>query len=132
MLKDKLYRINTITLLPHDGGDNSFHKYSVQVELKSTHEIFQGHFPGNPVLPGVCQVEMVRELAEEITGRKLLLSQAGQVKYLNLINPLHSPVLNLNIRLTIQNPAEIDVSAEVVSHGNTFMKMKGRFNEIKD
>jgi len=118
-------------MVSNDGGDNSVQKYSAMVELDSTHGIFQGHFPGNPILPGVCQVEMVKEIAEEITGRKLLLSQANQVKYLSLINPLLSPVVELNIRLTIQGPEELDVSADLASSGSTFMKMKGRFYEIK-
>jgi 3-hydroxyacyl-[acyl-carrier-protein] dehydratase len=131
MLKDKLYKINTIAMLPRDWDDTSIQKYSAIVELESAHEIFQGHFPGNPILPGVCQVEMVREVAEEITGMKLSLTQAGHVKYLNLVNPLHSPVLNLDLKLTTLNPVEMDVSAEITSPGNTYMKMKGRFNAIK-
>jgi 3-hydroxyacyl-[acyl-carrier-protein] dehydratase len=131
MLKDKLYKINTIRILPHEGDDNSAQKYSASVELDASHEIFRGHFPGNPILPGVCQVEMIREIAEEITGRKLLLSKAGQVKYLSLINPALNPALNVNIRLTSQNHDELDVSAEVASSDHTFMKMKGRFNSIK-
>ncbi|MEI8006224.1 MAG: 3-hydroxyacyl-ACP dehydratase [Bacteroidota bacterium] len=131
MLKDKLYRINTITILPVEGGDNPVQKFSVQLNLDGTHGIFQGHFPGNPVLPGVCQVEMVRELAEEITGRKLMLSQASQVKYLNLINPLLCPLLVMNMRLTIQDPINMEVYAELASADTIFMKMKGRFNEIK-
>jgi len=131
MLKDKLYKINTIAMLPQEGDDNSFQKYSASVELDSSHEIFRGHFPGNPILPGVCQVEMVREIAEEITGRKLLLSKASQVKYLNLINPVLNPALSVNIRLSMQNPDELDVSAEVTSPDQTFMKMKGRYNLIK-
>ena len=131
MLKDKLYKINTIAMLPHEGDDNSSQKYSARVELDASHVIFRGHFPGNPILPGVCQVEMVREIAEEITGSKLLLSKASQVKYLNLINPALNPALSVSIRLTMQNPDELDVSAEVTSADHIFMKMKGRYNLIK-
>lgn len=28
---------------------------------KKEHEIFKGHFPGNPIFPGVCQVEMMAQ-----------------------------------------------------------------------
>ena len=27
---------------------------SARIELDATHPIFEGHFPGRPILPGVC------------------------------------------------------------------------------
>jgi len=130
MLKDKLYKINNITNLPRDGENNTAKKYSAELELDSAHEIFQGHFPGRPVLPGVCQVEMVRELAEEITGTKLMLTQASQIKYMNLIDPVLNPALRINIRLTEPSPGEFDVTAEINAGENTFMKMKCRLKLV--
>jgi len=69
---------------------------------------------------------MVRELAGEILERKLLLSQAGQVKYLSLINPVKDPRLLVNLKFTDIGPDEFDVSAEINSGDSVFMKMKGR------
>ncbi len=131
MLKGKLYRINTIDLLPATDEANPARKYSVILALDSSHPIFEGHFPGNPILPGVCQVEIVREIAEEILGLELLLSQASQVKYLSLINPLDNPVISLNLKFGEPVQGEVDVSAEVTSAGSVFMKMKCRLKEFK-
>ena len=74
---------------------------------------------------------MVRELAEGILGFKLLLSRASQVKFLNLINPLISEVLQMNLKFIEQDSGEFDVSAEVTSADIVFMKMKGRLTEFK-
>jgi len=131
MFKGKLYKINTIDQLPPAEENTPSGKYSVTLTLDSSHEIFKGHFPGSPILPGVCQVEMVRELAEGILGFKLLLSRASQVKFLNLINPLISEVLQMNLKFIEQDSGEFDVSAEVTSADIVFMKMKGRLTEFK-
>jgi len=126
MLMGKLYKVNAIDLLPQEGERTNGKKYSIYVSLESTHDIFKGHFPGNPILPGVCQVEMVREIASEILGSNLLLSEASHVKYINMINPLKDPVLRLNLELTALGQDESGVSAEVFSAECIFMKMKGR------
>ena len=60
MLKNNLYQVSSINFLPQDQEGTGISKYSVSLRLESSHDIFKGHFPGNPVLPGVCQVEMVR------------------------------------------------------------------------
>ncbi len=31
------------------------------------HPIFKGHFPGNPIFPGVCQIEMMAQISSFVT-----------------------------------------------------------------
>lgn len=35
------------------------------VSVDAGHKIFEGHFPGQPVLPGVCQIQLIKELLEK-------------------------------------------------------------------
>lgn len=131
MFRNGLYTVNTTEILS-DGQDSSnAAKYLVTVTLDCGHEIFRGHFPGNPILPGVCQIGIIRELSEDILGYKLLLSQAGQVKYLSLINPLANPVLQFSLKYSPSANDETEVSAEIASSGSVFMKMKGRLKKFK-
>ncbi|MCX6284796.1 MAG: 3-hydroxyacyl-ACP dehydratase [Bacteroidetes bacterium] len=130
MLKGKLYKVNAIELLPQDLGLPGVQKYIVSLSLDGSHDIFKGHFPGNPVLPGVCQVEMVREVSGEITDKQLMLMQASQVKYLALINPLANDRLSMNLKFMNAGQGEIDVTAEITSGETIFMKMKGRLTEF--
>ncbi len=130
MLKNNLYQVSSINFLPQDQEGTGISKYSVSLRLESSHDIFKGHFPGNPVLPGVCQVEMVRELAEEILGSRLLLPQASQIKYLSLINPMINPLLWVSLKFSPMGQDEFDVSAEVTSGDLVFMKMKGRLKTV--
>ena len=129
MLINSLFIINKIEELPITADCNTPGRYSVSITLDETHDIFKGHFPGNPILPGVCQVEIVREIAENILENKLMLTQASQVKYLNLLNPLADPLLQFNLKIGRSGIDEFDVSAESVSAEKIFMKMKGRLKE---
>ena len=129
MLINSLFIINKIEELPSTADCNTPGRYSVSITLDETHDIFNGHFPGNPILPGVCQVEMVREIAETILESKLMLTQASHVKYLNLLNPMADPRLQFNLKIGRNGNDEFDVSAESVSAEKVFMKMKGRMKE---
>ena len=56
MLKDSLYRILNIS------GENN--AIEAIIELDEHHDIFKGHFPGQPVLPGVCMLQITKEILE--------------------------------------------------------------------
>lgn len=61
------------------------------LHFNATHEIFKGHFPSQPVVPGVCTMQIIKELLEEQLGCSLQLSSAAQVKFLQLLTPELSP-----------------------------------------
>lgn len=82
--------------------------YLCTLTLNSQHAIFKGHFPGNPITPGVCMMQIIKNLTEEITGYKLFLAKTTNVKFMALINPINHPILQLT--LTIQHKdADIQV-----------------------
>ena len=49
--------------------------------------LFQGHFPGQPILPGIAQVEMVRHTLDQLTGEDHALVQVKKTKFMQLIQP---------------------------------------------
>ena len=49
--------------------------------------IFQAHFPGNPVTPGVCQVGIVQELSEVMCGCELTLREIKNLKFVEVLKP---------------------------------------------
>jgi len=61
--------------------------------LNSEHDVYKGHFPGQPVVPGVIQIQILRELTEQALKSKLLISELTRAKYLNMIVPGNSTLL---------------------------------------
>lgn len=131
MLNHKLYTILSITSTALEDGNNSYRQYSVSISLNPGNEIFNGHFPGNPVLPGVCQVEMTREIAGEVLGFDCMLSRASYIKFVNMIIPEKNTLLVLDIKLDKVSGSEYDISATLGSGASIFMKMKGQLSEFK-
>lgn len=42
---------------------------------------FQGHFPGNPTLPGVCHIVIAEVFAERATSLRLELAELSKTKF---------------------------------------------------
>lgn len=79
------------------------------IQLEASHDIFRGHFPGQPILPGVCMLQISQELLEKATGYKLLMSRTGQVKFLQPVDPSLKADLRISIRMK-DFPENIQVS----------------------
>ena len=48
--------------------------------INANHKIFEGHFPIQPVVPGVCMMQMVKEILEQVIGKETNLVQAADMK----------------------------------------------------
>src|SRR6476620_8303062 len=61
------------------------------LQVNAAHPIFQGHFPGQPVVPGVCMIQMIKELLEIVLAEQFQLKTAASLKYLSVLNPVENP-----------------------------------------
>jgi 3-hydroxyacyl-[acyl-carrier-protein] dehydratase len=71
-------------------------RLSCSLHFEAAHDIFRGHFPGNPIVPGVCTMAIIKALLEKALGKKLQLSESKTVKFLGLILPSMSPQAHLS------------------------------------
>ena len=65
------------------------HSTSLQyiIRINPEHPIFKGHFPGNPITPGVCVVQIAIDLFTHLFQQEYHLHKAKSIKFLNLIKP---------------------------------------------
>ena len=66
-----------------------------RILLNPQHYIFKAHFPGNPIVPGVCQVKIISELLEKYLGRRVVLSGIKNIKYLSVIIPSEDEIFDI-------------------------------------
>ncbi len=93
------------------------------LHINPAHPIFEGHFPGQPVVPGVCMLQLIKEVAETALSRSLLMKQVTQVKYLQVLVPAYQKSIGLHIEW---KPG-LAFSASLKEEEQTIMKMSGLF-----
>ncbi len=99
----------------------------VMLELNTTHPIFEGHFPGKPVVPGACLLQMVKEVTQKIMGSNIQLLKAHQLKFISLIDPLNHNILQLAITHSIFENAEMTVTATLFNNDVRCFAFSGIF-----
>lgn len=96
------------------------------IKLNKDHRIFDGHFPGHPVLPGVCVIQIIKELTEKCLKRDLLLSVASNVKFMSVINPEKNDIIKFQIEIT-QNHEEVNIKNSVHFEDTLALKLNALF-----
>lgn len=118
---------NFYTLESSEKSENG--SFVAKIKLNPDHEIFKGHFPGNPVTPGVCMMQIVKDLTEEFTGSKLFLKTASNVKFMAIINPFETPDLFMDLDIN-ETDEEIKVK-NTTSFGETIaLKLSVSYKKI--
>ena len=99
------------------------------IMLNKDHEIFKGHFPGNPVMPGVCMLQIIKELIERATSKNLFLSVSSNIKFMAIINPEKTPEVALQISVQ-EGDGELKIK-NTSSFGDTVaLKLNATFKII--
>lgn len=96
------------------------------VKLNATHDIFKGHFEQMPVMPGVCQTQLIKELLQEELGKNLTLTVGSNIKFTGMIIPSQHPVFNVELKYTSTENQYV-VDAQLFFENTIFTKFKGTF-----
>lgn len=70
------------------------------IRFNARHPIFAGHFPGHPIVPGACLVQIAEELAEIIYGYPIRFTAIRDLKFRQPIT------LDQYVVITIERIAE--------------------------
>src|SRR5271170_4389662 len=73
-------------------------KLGCRIVFNAGHAIFSGHFPGQPLVPGVCMMEIVKELLQGEVKKPLMLHNARSVKFLQFVPPGLQPDVHISWR----------------------------------
>lgn len=77
------------------GDRNAFSIHALLMFKKDFHA-FNGHFPGNPILPGIIQLASVRLLAQRFLGHELIPAGLSNIKFRGMIRPCQTVAVNMS------------------------------------
>jgi len=121
MLLNKFFAIDKLEV----SSDKS--TCSVRAILNPEHPIFNGHFPGNPIVPGVCMLQMIKEILAKILKHELMLVKSNAIKLNNLISPVKNPVIDFEIHIRENTSGMVQISSRIYFGNTTFCNFKGTF-----
>lgn len=94
-------------LLVDRGEDYRPHEHLIGIKNVSFNEpFFQGHFPNNPVMPGVLIVEalgqtgavlMSKSLNADVTGKTIFFTSIGEAKFRSPVRPGDTLRMEVNV-----------------------------------
>ena|ERR1035437_3292083 len=116
------------TVTPITTKDNR--EYTFGVLLNKTHRIYHGHFPQQPVVPGVCMMLMIRELAERAVERNLMFKDVNNIKFLSLVDPAVNHELIIKLTIDAIEAGSYNVKASIEFADKIFLTIKGNLSAI--
>ncbi len=90
------------------------------VRVPAGSDWFAGHFPGDPILPGIAQLGMVSEVARRATGEPMRLSGFSRIKFKKIVRPGDELTVTLTRRPELPGVLafRIESGGEVACSGN--------------
>lgn len=111
----KLEELFQLEFVGETGGISRF-----RCNTDARHPVFEGHFPGMPVVPGVCLLNGVKRAISQKLGRAVSFAKIRECKFLSAINPLE----NSEFDIVFEMADGQDVRAGIFTGNTQCMKLK--------
>lgn len=130
-LKNNLYTIKQKQVEASTEGDVSSDKASIfgyyELELNPSCFIYQAHFPGEPITPGVCIMQMGKEVLEDALGKSLQVASVKNIKFLSVISPRENLSITYQFKKVELSEDKRSVKAQLVVMAGEEAKAKISF-----
>lgn len=97
------------------------------VKMHKEHKVYDGHFPGMPVAPGVCLAQMVKEICETELGFDLKMLETRNMKFMAVLNPFEDDLVNVDLKMKYENDIYI-VRAHCKNEEKSFFKIDAKYS----
>ena len=94
------------------------------IKICAKHPIFEGHFPGDPITPGVCILQITCDLFSQLKQQKFFITAVKNAKFMQVIRPLENPRITFQISSQLsENQSDYELKCVVSHEDTTFAKI---------
>ncbi len=97
-------------------------KLLAMVSLNEKNELFEGHFPNNPIMPGVLNIEILEKILDEKLKKQI--KQINQIKFLKPVVPNQNEPLEYKLEVSIKPENRTIVSVIGTIKDDVFVKIQ--------
>ena len=114
-LRDSLY-----TIVSESKGEC---RHDFNIKFDPEHFIYKAHFPGEPITPGVCIMQIAKELLEEAVAESLTLSCVKNIKFLRIISPNEVTEVCYSLAKISREDDQVKVQVTVTAGEDAYAKL---------
>ena len=97
-------------------------EYLCEIVFDANFRGFEGHFEGNPIVPGVCLIELVRVHAESVLGKVLEVSAIRNCRFSRPV--LTGDGVTSKLKIDADGDEVYRIGAELVVAGGVACQVK--------
>ena len=112
-------------------GENK-NQLHTEIRIDKEHRVFSGHFPDQPVVPGVFMIQIIIEILSGYLQEEIILKELRNVKFLSFIDPGINQMLEVKLDIIPEYPGSYHVTAVIAAGAQVFLKSKGLYQRISE
>lgn len=102
-----------------------------RIRLNPEHVIYQAHFPGNPITPGVCLIQIVSELTALQVHQHLSLQTVVNLKFAAPVSPIDTPLIDVVLSSVQEDGETVKVKGSILEADTAAVMTKFSFQFVK-
>lgn len=117
LLENKYYKV----LRARENGEG---KAVFHVAILPDCNVYEGHFPGKPVCPGVCNIQTIKECASLLVGKELRIFSIKQCLLTAIATPTVCPEVDVEVEVKDVD-GKYSIVATISDEIRQYMTFKG-------
>lgn len=113
--------LNSLYTVVSDALEAGRHDFTIR--LNPEHFIYKAHFPGEPITPGVCIMQITQELLELSVGQPVAIQCVKNIKFLKVISPDTTTSLRYSFVKMVREDTTVKAQVEVQAGQEVYAKL---------